>query len=114
MTLAPGSTVTGEELRAWAGGRVTDRAAMPKAVTVLDTLPVTAVGKPYKLALRADATRRAVADALAGLGAGIEVDAVIDDGSVTATVTVTPSTDQAAVKAALDRYAIRWYFAVRP
>ena len=114
MTLAPGSTVTGEELRAWAGGRVTDRAAMPKAVTVLDTLPVTAVGKPYKLALRADATRRAVADALAGLGAGIEVDAVIEDGSVIAVVTAPVATDKAAVEAALDQYAIQWTLEVRP
>jgi fatty-acyl-CoA synthase len=114
VTLAPGSTVTADELRAWAAGRVTERAAIPQAVTVLDALPVTAIGKPYKLALRADATRRAVADTLAGLGAGIEVDAVIDDGRVTAAVTAAPGTDQAAVKAALDQYAIRWTLAVRP
>ena len=114
VTLAPGATVTEEELLAWAAGRVTERAAIPKAVTVLDTLPVTDVGKPYKLPLRADATRRAVTDTLAGLGDGIEVDVVIEDGSVTAVVTAAAGTDQAAVKAALDRYAIRWTLEVRP
>jgi hypothetical protein len=33
---------------------------------------------------------------------------------VVATVAVTPDTDQAAVKATLDRYAIWWTVAVRP
>ena len=107
VTLAPGAAVTEEELR-------TRSAAAPKTVTVLDTLPVTAVGKPYKLALRADAARRAVADALTGLGDGIAVDAVIDDGSVAVAVTLAPGTDQAAAKATLDQYTIRWTLAVRP
>ena len=39
-----------DELRAWARERVAEPAAAPKTVTVLDALPVTAVGKPYKLA----------------------------------------------------------------
>jgi fatty-acyl-CoA synthase len=118
VTTRPGATVTEEELSAWAAEHVADRAAVPKSVTILDGLPVTDVGKPYKLALRADATRRAVTDALAeslgGAGAGIEVTAAIDDGSVTAAVVVPPGTDPAAVKAALDRYAIGWTLAVRP
>ncbi|RSM85705.1 acyl-CoA synthetase [Kibdelosporangium aridum] len=107
VTIAPGSAVTTDELCAWASERVPERAAAPKAVTVLDTLPMTDVGKPYKLALRADATRRAIADALTNLD-GVAVDAVIEDGNVIATVTVTLDTDQAAVKTILDQYAIRW------
>jgi fatty-acyl-CoA synthase len=114
VTITTGATVTEDELSVWAAGHVTDRAAIPKSVTVLDTLPVTDVGKPYKLALRADATRCAVADALADAGDGIEVDVVIDDGAVTAAVTVPPGSDPAAVKAALDQYAIRWTLAARP
>ena len=39
----------------------------PKEVVVLDALPVTDVGKPYKLPLRADATRRELGLALDGL-----------------------------------------------
>lgn len=112
VTLAPGVTVTADELCAWAGSHVPERAAAPKAVTVLDTLPVTDVGKPYKLALRADATRRAVTDALAWAD-GVSVEAVIEDGNVVATVTVPPDTDQTAVKATLDRYAIWWTVAAR-
>jgi RNA polymerase sigma factor (sigma-70 family) len=71
----------------------------------------TAVGKPYKLALRADATRRAVADALAGLP-GTQVDTAIDDGSVVTTVTVAADTDTAAVAAVLNQYALRWHLNV--
>lgn len=112
VTLAAGAEVTEEELLAWAAAHVPERAAAPKAVTVLDALPVTAVGKPYKLALRADATRRAVAEALLPLGDGIDVECLIEDGSVFALVTVGPGSDQTAVKAALDRYAIRWDLAV--
>jgi fatty-acyl-CoA synthase len=114
VALAAGATATEEELLAWAAGHVTERAAVPKAVTVLDNLPVTDVGKLYKLALRADATRRAVTDTLAGVGYGFEVDAVIEDGSVIAVVTAPVATDKAAVEAALDQYAIQWTLEVRP
>jgi fatty-acyl-CoA synthase len=79
---------------------------------VLDPLPVTAVGKPYKLALRADATRHAVADALAGF-LSTQVDTAIDDGSVVTTVTVADDTDTAAVAAVLNQYALRWHLSVR-
>jgi fatty-acyl-CoA synthase len=72
---------------------------------------VTAVGKPYKLALRADATRRAVADALAGFPS-TQVDTAIDDGSVVTTVTVTDDTDTEAVTAVLNQYALRWHLNV--
>jgi len=111
VTLAPGATVTEDELRVFAAARVAERAAAPKAVTVLDALPVTAVGKPYKLALRADATRRAVAAALAEVP-HTEVATAIEDGSVVTTVTVTPDTDTSAVTAALDQYALGWQLAV--
>jgi fatty-acyl-CoA synthase len=114
VTLAPGARVTGDELCAWAAGRVPERAAVPKAATVLDALPVTDVGKLYKLALRADATRSAVSDALASLGEGMDVSAALEDGAVVVTITAPPDADQTALKAILDQYAIRWIMAVRP
>ncbi|MET8997839.1 acyl-CoA synthetase [Amycolatopsis sp. NPDC004169] len=105
VTLAPGATVTEDELRTWAAGRVPERAAAPKAVTVLDALPVTDVGKPYKLALRADATRRAIAEALAAFD-GVSVDAVIEDGTVVAAVTLPSEVDEPEVAATLARYTV--------
>lgn len=105
VTLTPGATATEADLLAWAADRVPERAATPKALTVLDALPVTDVGKPYKLALRADATRRAIAEALAPFD-GVTVDAVIEDGTVTATITLPSEADEPKVVATLARYTV--------
>src|SRR5215208_2682870 len=106
VTLAAGAMITGDELRNWASEHVADKAAAPKAVTIIDALPVTAVGKPYKLPLRADAARIAAKDALAG-HAGIEtVTAAVEDGSAVVTVTLNPSADRQAVEKTLGRYPI--------
>ncbi|MFJ6393368.1 acyl-CoA synthetase [Streptomyces sp. NPDC091972] len=110
VTLTPGTAVDEDELMAFAAERVTERAAAPKSVTVLDTLPVTAVGKPYKLALRADATRRVIREALAGTG---EAHAVVEDGTVVAVVS-TSADNSVVVKAVLDRFAVPARVEVRP
>ncbi|NMI02072.1 acyl-CoA synthetase [Pseudonocardia acidicola] len=108
VALAPGATVGEDELRSWARARVAEPAAAPKTVTVLDELPVTGVGKPYKLPLRADATRRAVLDAITEVSPRATVEVRIQDGTALATVAVRPGTDPAAVEAILGRFAIRW------
>ncbi|MFD4196389.1 acyl-CoA synthetase [Amycolatopsis thermoflava] len=105
VTFTPGATATEADLLAWAAGRVPERAAAPKSVTVLDALPVTDIGKPYKLALRADATRRAIAEALAPFD-GVTVDAVIEDGTVVAIVTLASEVDETKVTAILSRYTV--------
>ena len=79
---------------------------------MLDAIPVTDVGKPYKLPLRADAARRAVLDALRGIDAHATVDTRIEDGDPVVAVTVAPGTDLDAVGALLGRYAITWELAV--
>jgi fatty-acyl-CoA synthase len=112
VTLAPGTVVTEQELCDWASERVPDRAAAPRTVTILDALPVTDVGKPYKLALRADATSRELAEALVGITGVSGLDVEIEDGSVVAAVTIDPSADETAVKAVLGHYAIGWRVAV--
>ncbi|NBH03574.1 acyl-CoA synthetase [Amycolatopsis sp. SID8362] len=104
VTLVHGATVTEDELLAWAAERVPERAAAPKVVTVLDALPVTDVGKPYKLALRADATRRAIAEALAPFEGVVE--ALIEDGTVVAAVTLPSDVDESKVAATLARYTV--------
>ncbi|KOV87545.1 hypothetical protein [Nocardia sp. NRRL S-836] len=72
---------------------------------MLDALPVTDIGKPYKLTLRADATRRAIAEALAPFN-GVTVDAVIEDGTVVAIVTLMSEVDKTRVTATLSRYTV--------
>ncbi|MFE5486497.1 hypothetical protein [Streptomyces sp. NPDC056527] len=90
------ATVGEGDLLAWAAVHVSEAAAAPKAVHVLDTLPVTAVGKPYKLPLRADATRRVLADVLADIDGIEEIATDAESGTVTATVTLRPRTSVAA------------------
>lgn len=60
VTLAPGAKVDVDDLLARAVRSITERAAHPKAVHVLDAMPLTAVGKIDKVALRRDAATRAV------------------------------------------------------
>lgn len=52
VQLTPGSTITGEELRSWASERISERPALPKEIMVIEQMPVTAVGKIFKPALR--------------------------------------------------------------
>jgi fatty-acyl-CoA synthase len=107
VALSPGSTATEDELRIWAAEHVSERAAAPRAVVIRDSLPLTSVGKPYKLPLRAHATRRAVEDALSVLPGRIVVDTVEEDGSVMVILTA-PGVDPAEVERALAGYAIAW------
>ena len=108
VTLAPGAETTPEELCAWAAQRVPEQAAAPKSVTVLDTLPVTHVGKPFKPALRAEAARAAVAHALRGTPTITDVRGDVENGAVVIVVDLERNTDQASVTEALDRFAITW------
>lgn len=69
VTLAPGETDTGaDELIAFAARHVPERAAAPKDIIILAALPLTDIGKPSKVPLQLDATRRAFSSALASIG----------------------------------------------
>jgi fatty-acyl-CoA synthase len=65
VSLRPGRTVDSDELAAFAQARIPERPAYPKAIFILDALPVTAIGKLYKPTLRAMAIRWVVQDRLA-------------------------------------------------
>jgi len=109
VTIAPGCQVTPDELTAWAAARVPERAAAPKLVTILDSLPLTAVGKPYKPELRRHAAEHAIAERLARIGVD-GVHAELADGLVAVVVPRTDHKTGVAVAAALDEYAITWRF----
>ncbi|CAM5498573.1 acyl-CoA synthetase [Leifsonia shinshuensis] len=53
VSLAERADVDGDALREWAAARIDEAAARPRSVTVLPRLPLTAVGKPSKVELRA-------------------------------------------------------------
>ena len=94
---------------AWAAARVPERAAAPKLVTILDSLPLTAVGKPYKPELRRHAAEHAVAERLARIGID-GVHAELADGVVTVVAPRAGHENAVAIAKALDEYAITWRF----
>ena len=76
------------ELLAWACTSIGEPAARPKRIYPIEAIPVTAIGKPYKPALAADAAARAATDILAETGLpGTEVAAAHDNGRLVITVT---------------------------
>lgn len=113
VTLAAGADVTGEQLEQWAQAHVGEPAAVPKQVTVLDALPVTDVGKPYKLELRRLATLARVGADLENLPGVRDVDAEIVDGSVLVLVRVESEGRQARVDEVMDGYAVAYQVEVR-
>jgi fatty-acyl-CoA synthase len=60
VQLRQGAAVTPDELLALCRKDVAERAAIPAEVIIVDEIPVTAVGKIFKPALRRDATHRIV------------------------------------------------------
>ncbi|RYP85086.1 acyl-CoA synthetase [Nocardioides guangzhouensis] len=108
VTLAPDSSTTTEELCAWATANVFEQAAAPKTVTVLDALPLTHVGKPFKPALRAEATRVAVTEALRDLPTVTGVRGVVEEGTVVAVVGLARGADETTATDVLNRFAITW------
>ena len=74
-TLVPGSTVTEAELLAFAAQRVDEGPAKPKTVTIVETMPMTNVGKLYKPALRLLAAQAVVAALIDELCREFAVDA---------------------------------------
>jgi fatty-acyl-CoA synthase len=72
----PGTTIDPEQLIVFARDRITERAAVPKELVVIERLPVTAIGKVHKQTLKLDITRRvaeSVVQQCAGTNAAIDV-----------------------------------------
>ena len=67
---------------AWAAERVPERAAAPRHVEIVEEIPLTAVGKPYKPELRRRAAEQAAKDALSGTAVHDRVRAVLVDGAI--------------------------------
>ncbi|MBI3212193.1 MAG: acyl-CoA synthetase [Mycobacterium sp.] len=111
VTLTSPNAATAEELRTWATDRVSERAAAPKLITIVADLPLTAIGKPHKVPLRADAARVAVSDALADIPGVTQVQAESDGGTPIVTVTVDTPAETHSITTLLDQFTIAWRIA---
>jgi fatty-acyl-CoA synthase len=65
VQLVPGSKATPEDIAAFLAPRIAEKAAMPKEIIVVDSLPLTNVGKPLKSVLRQDIAERTFRNILA-------------------------------------------------
>ena len=106
VTITAGSKLTTDGLEAWAVDHVPERAAAPKHVEIVDEIPLTSIGKPYKPELRRRVAEQAARDALAETGLGDQVRAVVIDGAVQIQVPHSAHDDE--VGAVLSQYALTW------
>ena len=104
-TLVPGApAVTEAELLAFTAERVDEAVARPRWVQVLETMPVTNVGKIYKPELRQRAachTVQALVDSVCAEAPGSPRPQVQPEGDNAVRVTVAPGTDADALQARL-------------
>ena len=103
VQLKPGAQALAADMIDYLRERTPERAAVPVDVVFVDAIPLTAVGKVFKPALRHAAVRRVVERLLADIardGVGLSVDAAIhpEHGSL---ITVTLSNAALAARAAL-------------
>ncbi len=78
IQLKPGHNTSVEELLQHAQQTISERAAIPKDIWLLAQIPVTAVGKTFKPALRLDAMRRTLLERLQDLAETIHIEVRVD------------------------------------
>ena len=113
VSLKPGHKANIPELTAHARERISERPAWPKSIYVVDSIPVTAVGKIYKPALRAEAARRSLTDQIAQVapGANFQVE-VASAGTrglhVAVALSATDEASRSAVETFLKAHTFSW------
>lgn len=99
IQLKPGHTVSIDELLQHAQQTISERAAIPKDIWLIEQIPVTAVGKTFKPTLRLDAMHRTLLERLADLAETliIEVRADAQYGMHADIQAIQPTTDWQAL-----------------
>ena len=99
--LKPGARASEREILDFLAARIHERPALPKRAVFLDAMPLTALGKIYKPALRRIATERRIAEALAPLavdGVALRVEGVEAGGAISVRIHVSGA-DHARIEA---------------
>lgn len=89
VQLKEGASVTEAELLAFAKAEISERAAIPKYIRLIDTMPLTGVGKIFKPTLKFMEVESAVREALQEAGVAVTQIEVTDDKQVGLKVSVT-------------------------
>jgi fatty-acyl-CoA synthase len=81
VTIRPGATVNELALKKFSEEFIPERPAYPKRIEILASLPLTAIGKVYKPALKAKAIEWVINDRLQRIGLASKIVATVPDGS---------------------------------
>jgi acyl-CoA synthetase (AMP-forming)/AMP-acid ligase II len=110
VELVAGAEASGESILASIAPLITERAAIPKHLEILPSLPRTGVGKIFKPDLRRLAIARVLRDHLATAGCDAEVVAVQEDRSLGLTVILRAKDEASRAQAAreMDRFSLPW------
>jgi len=81
VQLKPGTSTTEQELVDFLKAEISERAALPKFLRIVEQIPLTAVGKIFKPALKQREARDALLTALGEAGISVEALEVSDDRS---------------------------------
>ncbi len=106
VTLKPGASAAAADLLAEIAPRVYERPAVPKRVVLVEALPLTAIGKVYKPALRLRAVELKLSEVL-----GTRVEAFERGAAIVARVHLPADGDEQKCRAALGAIAISVEFA---
>jgi fatty-acyl-CoA synthase len=112
VQLRPGKSVSESELVGHCRGEITERAAIPRTVRIIEAMPLTAVGKIFKPNLRLDVIRKCVRNVAARLDEGCTVGVEVrETGGTIAVVLAVPDPSMASavdnLRRELERYTFR-------
>jgi len=112
VQLRPGASANESDLLTHCQRELTERAAVPRSVRIVDAMPLTAVGKIFKPALRLDAVRRCVRAVASQVDTANAVDSEVREGAGAITVVLratgpgaTPVAEK--LRRELERYTFR-------
>ena len=110
VELVKDASVTVEALAEFCRSHISERAAIPKHIEIMATLPKTAVGKVLKPELRKRAIARVFDSALAEAGLSARVAVVVEDRKrgLLAEITGRQPAEEPAVTALLGGFATPW------
>ncbi|CAJ0860383.1 Long-chain-fatty-acid--CoA ligase [Ralstonia sp. LMG 32965] len=106
VQLRAGASATEADLLAFLKAEIAERAALPRQVNIIETMPLTAVGKIFKPALKHRETRDALSAALQDAGIAFEALEVAEDKSrgLVASVKLDTCASIAAAREVLGRF----------
>ena len=107
VQLRPGQVCNAEELEAFAHLNISERAAVPKRIEILEALPLTAVGKIFKPALQQREIAKVVQQEVERLGLSDIAVEVVQDNRRGHVACIRAGTDQEILAPLLGRYSFQ-------